>query len=72
MTIHFLGVDVAHPTFGDRARWGYTAEGLTDGDVHGHGTHCAGSVGGAEYGVSKDVNIVAVKVINKYVDGELY
>ena len=65
LSSRFVGIDISHPTFGDRASWGFTADGLTDGDVHGHGTHCSGTVGGADYGVVKNTNLVAVKVINK-------
>merc|ERR1712232_412557 len=32
-------------------------------DSHGHGTHCAGTVGGATYGIAKQVTIHAVKVL---------
>merc|ERR1712178_51952 len=32
-------------------------------DRNGHGTHCAGTVGGRRYGVAKDVTIHAVKVM---------
>merc|ERR1711937_736471 len=37
--------------------------GNDDRDCHGHGTHVAGTVGGLEYGVAKNVDIVAVKVL---------
>ena len=33
-------------------------------DCYGHGTHVAGIVGGATYGVAKNVTLVAVRVIN--------
>lgn len=33
------------------------------GDRDGHGTHCAGSVGGFKYGVAKKANIHAVKTL---------
>lgn len=33
-------------------------------DCHGHGTHVAGTVGGATYGVAKDVTLVAVRVLD--------
>ena len=35
-----------------------------DNDGNGHGTHCAGTVGGALFGVAKDVTLVAVKVLS--------
>merc|ERR1719512_192565 len=34
------------------------------GDVHGHGTHCAGTVGGDAYGVAKQARLRAVKVLS--------
>merc|ERR1719379_631726 len=33
-------------------------------DVQGHGTHCAGTIGGTEYGVAKGATIHAVKVLS--------
>mmetsp|Transcript_14545 Transcript_14545/g.25699 ORF Transcript_14545/g.25699 Transcript_14545/m.25699 type:complete len:885 (+) Transcript_14545:43-2697(+) len=33
-------------------------------DVHGHGTHVAGTVGGKTYGVAKKVKLYALKVLN--------
>jgi subtilisin family serine protease len=60
------GVMIEHPTFEGRATYGYDA---VDGDNeaadgYGHGTHVAGTIGGAEYGVAKGVNIVAVRVLD--------
>ncbi|MET9853994.1 S8 family peptidase [Streptomyces sp. NPDC006450] len=57
------GIDTLHQEFGGRARWGANAvfmEGARD--CNGHGTHVAGTVGGATYGVAKGVSLVAVKV----------
>lgn len=57
------GINTLHQEFGGRARWGANAvfmEGATD--CNGHGTHVAGTVGGATYGVAKEVSLVAVKV----------
>ncbi|WP_239516606.1 MULTISPECIES: S8 family peptidase [unclassified Streptomyces] len=59
------GINTLHQEFGGRARWGANAvymEGATD--CNGHGTHVAGTVGGATYGVAKEVSLVAVKVAN--------
>ncbi|WP_251071738.1 S8 family peptidase [Streptomyces sp. ISL-43] len=59
------GINTLHQEFGGRARWGANAvflEGATD--CNGHGTHVAGTVGGASYGVAKGVSLVAVKVAN--------
>lgn len=33
-------------------------------DGNGHGTHCAGTAGGHKYGVAKEANLVAVRVLN--------
>ncbi|MFL6124082.1 S8 family peptidase [Actinophytocola sp.] len=60
------GVKIDHPTFEGRATSGYDAvDGDNDAsDGHGHGTHVAGTIGGAEYGVAKGVHIVAVRVLD--------
>jgi subtilisin family serine protease len=60
------GVMVDHPTFEGRATGGYDAiDGDNDPvDGHGHGTHVAGTIGGAEYGVAKGVAIVGVRVLD--------
>jgi oryzin len=33
-------------------------------DANGHGTHCAGTIAGKEYGVAKRANLIAVKVFH--------
>ena len=63
------GIDIAHSDFGGRATWGFTAEGLLDGDGNGHGTHCAGTVGSNSYGVAQEVALIAVKVMNAFGSG---
>lgn len=58
------GVFTGHDDFEGRATWGKTVpQGDVDEDKNGHGTHCAGILGGAKYGISKRVEIVAVKVL---------
>jgi len=37
-------------------------------DLHGHGTHCAGTVASGPYGVAKASKVIAVKVLAD--DGE--
>ena len=58
------GIYVQHNDFGGRARFGFdaTGQGLQDGN--GHGTHCAGTIGGKTYGVAKNVELVAVRVLD--------
>jgi subtilisin family serine protease len=58
------GVYLAHSDFEGRARFGFKAEASwNDDDRHGHGTHVASTVGGKIYGIAKQTNIVAVKVL---------
>jgi subtilisin family serine protease len=60
------GIRAAHTQFGGRASVGFDAinDGQNGNDCNGHGTHVAGTVGGAEYGVARNVTIVAVRVLN--------
>jgi len=59
------GIRASHAEFGGRVSGGYTA--INDGrgttDCQGHGTHVAGTVGGATYGVAKAVRLVPVRVL---------
>jgi cerevisin len=56
------GVRTSHAVFTGRATQGFTATGsFVDGD--GHGTHCAGTAGGAKFGVAQGANIIEVKVL---------
>jgi subtilisin family serine protease len=58
------GIRTTHSTFGGRASWGFNAVDGDNTDCNGHGTHVAGTIGGAQYGVAKGVSLVAVKVLN--------
>jgi len=60
------GIRVTHAEFGGRAFHGYDAIGDGNGsnDCHGHGTHVAGTIGGATYGVAKGVTLHAVRVLS--------
>ncbi|KAG6831207.1 hypothetical protein H0H87_005923 [Tephrocybe sp. NHM501043] len=63
------GVYVNHTEFGGRATWGATFGPYPDEDVHGHGTHCAGTAAGTHVGVAKNASIIAVKVLGKGKEG---
>ena len=60
------GILASHNEFGGRAYSGYTAinDGRGSTDCNGHGTHVAGTVGGATYGVAKGVQLYAVRVLD--------
>ena len=60
------GIRTSHAEFGGRAVAGFDAvtSGGTANDCNGHGTHVAGTVGGATYGVAKGVTLVAVRVLD--------
>jgi subtilisin family serine protease len=59
------GMDLDHPDFGGRATSGFDAvDGGSADDCHGHGTHVGGTVGGTTHGVAKEVNLVAVRVLD--------
>ena len=72
VTVYIIdtGIRYTHDEFDgarlDRAVFGYDA--FTDGkkgdDCNGHGTHVAGTVGGTVYGVAKNVDLVAVRVLD--------
>lgn len=59
------GIRQDHTEFGGRAKPGFDAilAGGTANDGNGHGTHVAGTVGGATYGLAKNVTLYAVKVL---------
>ncbi|MFC4145339.1 S8 family serine peptidase [Micromonospora mangrovi] len=58
------GIRITHSDFGGRASWGTNTVDTNNTDCNGHGTHVAGTVGGAKYGVAKGVRLIAVKVLN--------
>lgn len=60
------GILSSHVDFGGRVRNGFTAvdDNVGTEDCDGHGTHVAGTVGGAQWGVAKGVNLVPVRVLD--------
>ncbi|TQM83844.1 peptidase inhibitor I9 [Saccharothrix saharensis] len=58
------GIRTSHGDFGGRASFDVNTTGDgTDTDCNGHGTHVAGTVGGAAHGVAKGVRLHGVKVL---------
>lgn len=57
------GILVSHSQFGGRATFGANFVDSSNTDGNGHGTHCAGTIGGSTYGVAKAARLVAVKVL---------
>lgn len=57
------GVFLGHEEFEGRARWGKTFGGYRDADGNGHGTHVAATIAGKRFGLAKNANIIAVKVL---------
>ncbi|KHN96324.1 Subtilisin-like serine protease PR1A [Metarhizium album ARSEF 1941] len=58
------GIETSHPQFEGRATWLKSFIDGEDEDGHGHGTHCAGTIGSRDYGVSKKTKLFAVKVLD--------
>ncbi|KAJ3127227.1 hypothetical protein HK098_006592 [Nowakowskiella sp. JEL0407] len=59
------GININHQDFQGRAVWGTTkSQGSADVDIHGHGSHVAGTIGGFYSGVAKKVRLIAVKVLD--------
>lgn len=61
------GIRTTHVEFGGRASFGadfVNPSSPDTGDCQGHGTHVAGTVGGATWGVAKNVALVGVRVLD--------
>jgi subtilisin family serine protease len=65
------GIRITHTDFGGRAAYGVNYADNVPTDQNGHGTHCAGTIGGTKYGIAKNVNLIAVKVLNAQGSGTL-
>jgi uncharacterized protein (TIGR03437 family) len=59
------GIRRTHQEFGGRVVAAFDAldDGQNSNDCNGHGTHVAGTVGGATYGVAKEVTLYSVRVL---------
>ncbi|MEU2154353.1 S8 family peptidase [Streptomyces sp. NPDC019396] len=60
------GIDYKHSEFGGRAVYGFDSvgDGRRGRDCDGHGTHVAGTVGGATYGFARQATLVSVRVLD--------
>lgn len=58
------GIDIAHPEFEGRARFGASFVDGQSGDGFGHGTHVAGIISSKTFGVCKGAHLIAVKVLD--------
>lgn len=69
------GVQIDHPEIVGRAfavgAGGFDAFGGDGLDGHGHGTHCAGTVGGTTTGVAKSATIYSVRVLDEQGSGSI-
>jgi subtilisin family serine protease len=66
------GIEADHDDLGGRVRSGFTAidDGRGTDDCAGHGTHVAGTIGGATRGVASAVSLVAVRTLDCDGSGE--
>ncbi|GAW21212.1 hypothetical protein ANO14919_107300 [Xylariales sp. No.14919] len=59
------GILTTHEEFQGRATLEFNAiEGSADTDENGHGSHVSGTIGGATFGVAKNVKLIGVKVLD--------
>ena len=67
------GIRYTHRDFGGRAVAGFDAfnDGQNGFDCNGHGTHVAGTVGSATFGVAKNVTLHSVRVLDCNASGSV-
>ncbi|GAA1545596.1 hypothetical protein GCM10009730_63350 [Streptomyces albidochromogenes] len=60
------GIRTSHQDFGGRASsgWDFVQNDANAQDGNGHGTHVAGTVAGAKYGVAKKAKVIGVRVLD--------
>lgn len=60
------GIDATNTDFEGRVTPGFTAvlDGQGSKDCNGHGTHVAGTIGGAKFGVAKKTTLIPVRVLD--------
>ncbi|MEP6835505.1 MAG: S8 family serine peptidase [Gemmatimonas sp.] len=58
------GIRESHNEFGGRALAAFSSQAGGAADCNGHGTHVAGTIGGATYGVAKEVQLYGVRVLD--------
>lgn len=66
------GIRFDHPEFIGRVRCSLNLMFQEEdcNDYHGHGTHVAGVIGGSTYGVAKDVQLRAIKTLDRHGVGQ--
>jgi subtilisin family serine protease len=65
------GIRTTHTDFEGRAVWGRNFVDSVTTDDNGHGTHCAGTIGGVTVGLARDCRLIAVRVLNRQGSGTL-
>ena len=58
------GILASHSQFGGRVLSGFSSISGGTSDCNGHGTHVAGTIGAATFGVAKSVSLVPVRVLD--------
>jgi subtilisin family serine protease len=58
------GILASHSSFGGRVLPGFSSIAGGTSDCNGHGTHVAGTIGSATFGVAKAVSLVPVRVLD--------
>jgi len=67
------GVNSNHNEFTGRVELGpnFHDSSATSEDDNGHGTHCAGTIAGTQYGLAKNAQVIGVKVLGRLGSGSL-